>query len=42
MLPKVEAAMQFVGNGGKRAVITRVDRIVDAVAGKAGTEFIND
>ena len=42
MLPKVEAAMQFVGSGGKRAVITRVDRIVDAVAGTAGTEFVVD
>jgi len=42
MLPKVEAAMQFVDSGGKRAVITRVDRIVDAVAGMAGTEFINN
>jgi carbamate kinase len=41
MLPKVEAAMQFVDSGGKRAVITRVDRIVDAVAGTAGTEFVN-
>ncbi|MBC2713460.1 MAG: carbamate kinase [Desulfosarcina sp.] len=40
MLPKVEAAMQFVGDGGKRAVITRVDRIADAVAGKAGTKFV--
>jgi carbamate kinase len=40
MLPKVEAAMQFVGDGGKRAVITRIDRIVDAVEGKAGTEFV--
>jgi carbamate kinase len=40
MLPKVEAAMQFIGDGGKRAVITRTDRIADAVAGKAGTEFV--
>ena len=40
MLPKVEAAMQFVGGGGQRAVITRVDRIADAVAGKAGTKFV--
>ena len=39
MLPKVEAAMQFIGDGGKRAVITRTDRIADAVAGMAGTEF---
>ncbi len=42
MLPKVEAAMQFVGSGGKRAVITRVDRIVDAVTRTAGTQFVND
>jgi carbamate kinase len=40
MLPKVEAAMQFVGSGGKRAVITRVDRITEAVAGNTGTEFV--
>ena len=32
--------MQFVGHSGKRAVITRVDRIADAVTGKAGTEFV--
>ena len=40
MLPKVEAAMQFVDGGGKRAVITRVDRIADAVEGRAGTAFV--
>ena len=40
MLPKVEAAMQFVGGGGQRAVIARVDRIAEAVAGKTGTEFV--
>ena len=42
MLPKVEAAMQFVGGGGRRAVITRVDRIAEAVAGTTGTEFVLD
>ena len=42
MLPKVEAAMQFIGGGGKRAVITRLDRIAEAVAGKAGTEFVEE
>ena len=41
MLPKVEAAMQFVGEGGNRAVITRLESIADAVAGRAGTEFVN-
>jgi carbamate kinase len=33
--------MQFVGSGGKRAVIARIDRIADAVAGTAGTEFVS-
>jgi carbamate kinase len=40
MLPKVEAAMQFVDGGGKSAIITRVDRIVDAIEGKTGTSFV--
>ena len=40
MLPKVEAAMQFIGDGGKRAVITRIEAIADAVAGNAGTAFV--
>jgi carbamate kinase len=40
MLPKVEAALQFVASAGKRAVIVRTDRIVDAVAGRAGTSFV--
>ncbi len=38
MAPKVEAACRFVEAGGDRAVITSLDRIVDAVAGVAGTE----
>lgn len=42
MLPKVEAAMQFIGSGGKRAIITRLDRIVEAVDGKTGTEFVEE
>ena len=42
MLPKVEAAMQFIASGGRRAVIARVDRIAEAVAGTAGTEFLPD
>jgi carbamate kinase len=40
MGPKVEAAVQFIKSGGKRAVITSVQGIKDAVAGKAGTEII--
>jgi len=40
MGPKVEAAVQFMRNGGKRAVITSIDDIEKAVAGRAGTEII--
>ncbi len=37
MGPKVEAACRFVEQGGSRAVITTLDRILDAVAGGTGT-----
>ena len=38
MLPKVEAAMKFVrANPGKRAIITSLERAVDALDGKTGT-----
>lgn len=37
MGPKVEAAARFVDAGGRRAVITSLDRIVDAAAGTFGT-----
>ncbi len=37
MGPKVEAAIRFVEAGGHRAVITSLDRIADAVDGRAGT-----
>ncbi|MBW2250927.1 MAG: carbamate kinase [Deltaproteobacteria bacterium] len=40
MLPKVEAATQFVKNKKKRAVITSIKTIEDSVNGKAGTEFV--
>ncbi|MDM8524603.1 carbamate kinase [Desulfococcaceae bacterium HSG8] len=39
MKPKVRAAMRFVQNSGKRAVITSVETIEEAVEGKAGTEI---
>lgn len=41
MGPKIEAAMTFVQHGGKRAIITSITHIEDAVAGCAGTEFID-
>jgi len=37
MGPKVEAACRFVEQGGRHAVITQLDQIVDGVAGNAGT-----
>lgn len=37
MGPKVEAAIRFVEGGGSRSVITSLDKIEDAVPGRAGT-----
>ena len=39
MRPKVEAAVEFVREGGKRAVITSIEAIESAVKGEAGTEI---
>jgi len=36
----IEAAMQFINNGGRRAVVTSIENIEEAVAGRAGTEII--
>jgi carbamate kinase len=40
MGPKVEAAIEFVEAGGERAVITSLDRIAAAAAGRAGTVVV--
>ena len=40
MGPKVEASAQFIRDGGKRAVITSIEKIEEAVQGTAGTEII--
>jgi carbamate kinase len=40
MGPKVDAAMRFIRNRGKRTVITSIDAIEAAVAGAAGTEVL--
>jgi carbamate kinase len=37
MGPTVDAVCRFVEGGGRRAVITSLDRIADAAAGRAGT-----
>jgi carbamate kinase len=39
MLPKIQAATAFIHSGGRRAVITAIEAIEDAVAGRAGTEI---
>lgn len=41
MLPKVEAAMQFVAGSGKKAVITSMEELEKAVQGEAGTELVS-
>jgi carbamate kinase len=40
MGPKLEAAVQFVRHNGGRAVITSIEKIEEAVQGKAGTEIV--
>ena len=40
MGPKIEAALQFIKSGGKRAVICSIDSIEEAAAGNAGTEVL--
>jgi len=42
MLPKIQAAISFLESGGKRSVITSIEAIEDAVAGRAGTEIIRE
>jgi carbamate kinase len=38
MLPKIEAALMFVkSKKGRKAIITSLDKAVEALEGKAGT-----
>ena len=37
MGPKIEAAIQFLESGGERALISSVERVIDAVHGETGT-----
>jgi len=39
MGPKVEAVTNFLESGGKQAIITSIEKIKDALKGKAGTHF---
>jgi len=40
MGPKVEAVIQFIEGGGKRAIIAHLDNAYDALLGKTGTHVI--
>ena len=40
MLPKIEAAVKFVRNGGKKAIITDPEHLTDAITGKTGTHIV--
>ncbi len=40
MGPKVQAALRFVANGGKRAVIAALDTAVQAFLGREGTQIV--
>ena len=45
MGPKVEAALRFVRSGGRRSIITALDRIteaIDSADGRVGTVIEND
>ena len=42
MGPKVEAAVQFLKEGGRRAIITSVEAIEEALEGRAGTEVVGN
>jgi len=39
MGPKVEAAVRFVESGGKRAIVTSLESMVEALVGRAGTQI---
>ena len=40
MLPKIEAILKFMANGGKKALITDPEHIKDALDGKTGTWIV--
>jgi carbamate kinase len=40
MGPKIQASINFLERGGKKVIITSIDKALDALLGKAGTEII--
>ena len=41
MLPKIEASLSFIANGGKRVIITTPEKLSEALSGKTGTHIIH-
>ena len=41
MLPKIQAALEFLAQGGTKAVITSPEYLIEALAGRKGTTIIN-
>jgi carbamate kinase len=39
MKPKIEACIKFIENGGKKAIITSLDKLLPAIEGQTGTEI---
>ena len=42
MGPKMKSAIMFLRNGGKRVIITAIDKLADAIEGRDGTSIIKD
>lgn len=42
MGPKMKSAIMFLRNGGKRVIITAIDKLADAIEGKDGTSIVQD
>ncbi len=42
MGPKMKSAIVFLRNGGKRVIITAIDKLMDAIDGKDGTSIVQD
>ncbi len=40
MGPKIQAAINFIEQGGKKVIITSVERMTEALQGKTGTEIV--
>ena len=40
MLPKIQAAVNFLKGGGKAVFISAIDKVMESIAGKTGTRII--